>query len=345
MSDERPQLDGEEWRPVDGFPDYEVSSLGRIWRKPRPTAVKRWRHGELKRTKGKAAYQMVSLTKDGKSHVRRVHALVCLAFHGPPPSPDHVVDHIDENPSNNRADNLQWLTPLRNSRKSAAKRNASARIRLRELSELMRSGNYSAVELRGMGYANNELRRVRSKNLAPTVKPAQDRIGNKHSNRTVALAKGMVDCGVQQAAVARYLHLDEGLLSRIVHGESRIEIDAVPPTAEELSAAVGLRGYAGPCRTPLQSPGLAAGFMRLWSERMVVERRKITAGEIAEKADVPPSLPWRFFLTLQATDAQLERIFSVFDVSIETAEKIGRQRLDFEGEAAPGSAILSSANS
>ena len=39
-----------------------------------------------------------------------VHRLVCLAFHGPQPSPDHTVDHIDRDVHNNRAVNLRWAT-------------------------------------------------------------------------------------------------------------------------------------------------------------------------------------------------------------------------------------------
>lgn len=44
----------------------------------------------------------------------RVHRIVATAFHGEAPSKDHVVDHIDTNRHNNRADNLRWLTKLEN---------------------------------------------------------------------------------------------------------------------------------------------------------------------------------------------------------------------------------------
>ncbi|MBO7618218.1 MAG: HNH endonuclease [Bacteroidales bacterium] len=44
----------------------------------------------------------------------RVHRIVATAFHGPAPSNQHVVDHIDTNRQNNRPENLRWLTKLEN---------------------------------------------------------------------------------------------------------------------------------------------------------------------------------------------------------------------------------------
>lgn len=44
----------------------------------------------------------------------RVHIIVATAFHGEHNSKVFVVDHIDTNRSNNRADNLRWLTRLEN---------------------------------------------------------------------------------------------------------------------------------------------------------------------------------------------------------------------------------------
>lgn len=43
-----------------------------------------------------------------------VHRIVATAFHGEPPSQQHVVDHIDTNRQNNRPENLRWLTKLEN---------------------------------------------------------------------------------------------------------------------------------------------------------------------------------------------------------------------------------------
>ncbi len=44
----------------------------------------------------------------------RVHRIVATAFHGVPPTKQHVVDHTDTNRKNNRPENLRWVTKLEN---------------------------------------------------------------------------------------------------------------------------------------------------------------------------------------------------------------------------------------
>ena len=44
----------------------------------------------------------------------RIHRIVATAFHGEPPTKEHVVDHIDTNKRNNRPENLRWVTRLEN---------------------------------------------------------------------------------------------------------------------------------------------------------------------------------------------------------------------------------------
>lgn len=60
-------------------------------------------------------YQRISVYL-GQNRWKRVplHAIVCEAFHGPRPSPRHVVAHADGNPVNNAASNLRWATPAEN---------------------------------------------------------------------------------------------------------------------------------------------------------------------------------------------------------------------------------------
>jgi len=88
--------------------DYLVRDSGAIFRQSRPDKRKRpldeiWTFGTPSKSDG---YMSISAHK--------VHRIVATAFHGPPPSKDHVVDHIDTNRRNNRSENLRWVTRLEN---------------------------------------------------------------------------------------------------------------------------------------------------------------------------------------------------------------------------------------
>ncbi len=88
--------------------EYLVRDNGAVLRRSR--AGKRKRPLDEKWTFGRpcahSGYMVVS------EHV--VHRIVATAFHGPQPTKDHVVDHIDTNRRNNRPENLRWVTRLEN---------------------------------------------------------------------------------------------------------------------------------------------------------------------------------------------------------------------------------------
>ena len=107
----------EEWRPIEGFPGYEVSSFGQV-RSFRPINGK----GPLKEIprllnqdypKGKK-YRRVALCNEGRTFHFPVHKLVLIAFHGPRPHPDYDCCHNDGDAENNHATNLRWDTKQAN---------------------------------------------------------------------------------------------------------------------------------------------------------------------------------------------------------------------------------------
>lgn len=107
-----------EWRPVVGFPGYEVSNMGEVKSLARTvyrgdTSVRlneKRIAGVLKRnTTGRPIARVVTLRRDGKTYHVRIHRLVLEAFVGPcPPSMEGC--HNDGNPDNNWLGNLRWDT-------------------------------------------------------------------------------------------------------------------------------------------------------------------------------------------------------------------------------------------
>lgn len=106
----------EEWRPIEGFPGYIVSNTGRVKsvdRRREKYRGTRFVPGVELRMQDIRGYKYVQLCKESKHYPRKVHRLVAEAFL---PNPDlkPCVNHIDCNPANNRAENLEWVTPKEN---------------------------------------------------------------------------------------------------------------------------------------------------------------------------------------------------------------------------------------
>lgn len=101
------KLPGESWAPVPDFLGYHVSDLGRFMTK----------RGLFEREgpSGHGYMDVKMMMGTGKKRTRCLHILVASAFLGPRP-PGYVVDHIDRDKLNNRADNLRYVTQTENMR-------------------------------------------------------------------------------------------------------------------------------------------------------------------------------------------------------------------------------------
>ena len=101
-------MSNEIWKDIEGYEGlYQVSNKGR---------VKSFHSGEGKIIKlgtHPQGYKLVVLSKRGQTKTCRVHRLVAQAFI---PNPENlpVVNHKDENPSNNNVENLEWCTQKHN---------------------------------------------------------------------------------------------------------------------------------------------------------------------------------------------------------------------------------------
>lgn len=104
----------EEWRAIPGFPDYSVSSLGRVRRETGARGLARAGMILKSHISKHNGYAFVGLWNGKRQVTRTVHPLVCRAFHGPPPTPRHETAHGDNCRSNNEAGNLRWATRKEN---------------------------------------------------------------------------------------------------------------------------------------------------------------------------------------------------------------------------------------
>jgi hypothetical protein len=100
----------ETWLPTHLHPEYEISDQGHVRRKQTYTHVCKVK--PVKPYDGKRSYLKVQLGFRGPRQY--VHTLVCIAFHGPKPTPSHTVDHCNFVHTDNRAVNLRWLLGIDN---------------------------------------------------------------------------------------------------------------------------------------------------------------------------------------------------------------------------------------
>lgn len=94
----------EEWRIINDFPNYSVSSFGNVMN---------IKTNKMMRLCNKAGYYNISLTNENNYKTRKVHRLVADAFiENPEQKPE--VNHKDKNKLNNNIVNLEWMTRQEN---------------------------------------------------------------------------------------------------------------------------------------------------------------------------------------------------------------------------------------
>ena len=97
---------GEEAREITDFPDYYVTDTGRVF-----SAKSKRGYLEIKQLI-RNSYHAVNLRNNGKQVKKYVHRLVATEWYGY--HKGLVVNHKDENKTNNRVENLEWVTESQN---------------------------------------------------------------------------------------------------------------------------------------------------------------------------------------------------------------------------------------
>lgn len=93
----------EEFRIIEEYPAYKVSNLGRV-KNP---------YGRIIKESFMEGYKHVQLRDENGAKHKRVHRLVAKAFI-PNPENKEQVNHINGDKSDNRVENLEWVTNYEN---------------------------------------------------------------------------------------------------------------------------------------------------------------------------------------------------------------------------------------
>lgn len=115
----------EEWIETYTFPNYEISSWGRI-RNKRTGYI-------LKPFPDRYGYLRLSL---GNVDNVYIHRLVCETFYGPPKDRRYQVNHIDGDRQNNHVLNLEWCSPSENIRWGVSNGNLDPMVGLKRAVEV-----------------------------------------------------------------------------------------------------------------------------------------------------------------------------------------------------------------
>jgi hypothetical protein len=112
-----PAVEGVEFRRCPSWLGYIAGTDGSLWscihRYNKSGQPRYWRR--MRYTVDRGGYQRCHILNvaDGKPKTRRVHSLICEAFHGPCPDGLQCC-HNDSDKTNNRPTNLRWDTPRGN---------------------------------------------------------------------------------------------------------------------------------------------------------------------------------------------------------------------------------------
>ena len=98
--------------PIPNFEEYSITPNGEVFRTSYPDNGNRAKHSlphKLTPKTDRYGYHKVTLSVNRKTFHRTIHRLVAETFL---PNPDELpqVNHIDGNKTNNRVDNLEWVS-------------------------------------------------------------------------------------------------------------------------------------------------------------------------------------------------------------------------------------------
>lgn len=149
----------EQWKSINGFEGkYEVSNQGRVRTVERtvphgltgtqfvPSRIRKLRQNI---GNGYIECPLKTGSPDRRTKFVYVHRTVIEAFTGPSPASDSQVNHKDGNKRNNCIDNLEWSTPLENTRHAISNGLTNNCGEMNSMARLNKSQVLEIVSLKG----------------------------------------------------------------------------------------------------------------------------------------------------------------------------------------------------
>lgn len=144
----------EEWREVPDFPDYEVSDQGRVrsWKRMGNGAVQGGRaktpHIITPKMLNTYGHKFVETWENKKRTKHNLHRLVLTVFDRPPREGERAL-HKNNDPADNRVDNLYWGSAADNSadmvragHSQRGEKNTKAKLTERDVHLIQRMNQY-----------------------------------------------------------------------------------------------------------------------------------------------------------------------------------------------------------
>jgi hypothetical protein len=106
----------EEWVKIPTYSNYEITKCGKV------RSIKNGTIKQLNGSTNNKGYLNFRLTENGVTKTITIARLLLMSF-GRLPELNEVCDHIDRNKSNNRLDNLRWVSQsVNNSNRTSKKK-------------------------------------------------------------------------------------------------------------------------------------------------------------------------------------------------------------------------------
>lgn len=152
---------GEEFRYIAGFPNYVITNFGKVINIKTLRVLKQKKLDATGAKRKSCNYYRYKVTLCNNSTTKDcyIHVLVATAFLDKPTGDDLVVNHKDHDTSNNRVENLEWITRSENSKDQLT--NRWTKYSLDELIEMRKKCSYGTKEY----YALNTTIQKRRKKL------------------------------------------------------------------------------------------------------------------------------------------------------------------------------------